>query len=108
MEAGTLLMNLYLERTQRAIDQAVTGMHPHQFTSHPEGKWSAAEILEHLAITYTSTVKLLSRCLKHGQPIASTPTLYQRAASALVTGLGRMPTGRQAPAFARRTGISAE
>ena len=45
-------MDLYLERLQQAIATATRGMTSEELTrhpeGHPEGRWSAAEVLEHL------------------------------------------------------------
>ena len=90
-------MNIYLQRVQDAITEATRGMDAVQLTRHPEGKWSAAEILEHLDRTYKTTVPHLQKCLDAGQPTAGRPTLAQRLAVGIVVGLGYMPPGRKAP-----------
>ena len=90
-------MNIYLQRLQDAIADTTRGMDPAQMTRHPEGKWSAAEILEHLDRTYKSTVPHLQKCLDAGQPTAVPATVAQRLAAGVVVGLGYMPGGRKAP-----------
>lgn len=92
------IMHRYLESIQREIDQAVSGLDPHQLAWHREGKWSAAAILEHLSLTYSGTAKNLQRSLEAGRPRAASPTLRQRVITFAVTGLRYMPHGRQAPA----------
>ncbi len=79
-------MNIYLQRVQDAIAEATRGMDAVQLTRHPEGKWSVAEILEHLDRTYKTTVPLLQKCLDAGQPSAGRPTLAQRVAAGIVVG----------------------
>jgi hypothetical protein len=75
---------------------------------HPEGKWSTAEVLEHLYLTYTGTVKGLERCLQNGKPLATAPTLKHRISAGLVTGLGYLPEGRQAPERTRPRGMATD
>ena len=98
-------MNIYLQRLQDAIANATRGMDPAQMTRHPEGKWSAAEILEHLDRTYKSTVPHLQKCLDAGQPTAVPATVAQRLAAGVVVGLGYMPGGRKAPEYAVPKGL---
>jgi Protein of unknown function (DUF1569) len=105
-------MDSYLEQLQQAIDSALRGMSGEELTRHPEGegdrqgKWSAAEVLEHLYLTYTGTIKGCERCLQAGKPLASTITLKQRARITLVIGLGYFPKGRKAPERATPKGLS--
>ena len=68
-------MDSYLQRLQQAIESATRGMTIEDLTRHPEGKWSAAEILEHLFLTYTGTIKGFERCLAAGKPLARSPRL---------------------------------
>lgn len=91
-------MDFYLKKTREALERATEGMTPEQLERRPGEKWSAAQILEHLSLTYTGTIKAMQKCLQAGKPMATSPTMYQRLAVALVVGLGRMPEGRTAPA----------
>jgi len=100
-------MDPSLERLQKAIASSVSGMTAEDLTRHPEGKWSAAETLEHLYHTYTGTVKGFKRCLQAGKPLASVPTLRQRINIALVVGAGHMPRGRTAPPRTLPRGMAA-
>lgn len=79
-----------------------------QFLRHPEGKWSASEILEHLARAFGGTTKGLRRCLDAGGSSAGSPTLKNRVAATMVVGLGYFPTGRLAPERTRPKGIPPE
>ena len=98
-------MKTYLQRVQDAIAEVARGMDATWLTRHPEGKWSAAEILEHLDRTYKTTVPHLQKCLDAGQPTASRPTLAQRLAVGIVVELGYLPSGRKAPEFALPRGL---
>ncbi len=53
-------MDFYLQRLQEALTTATRGMTIEDLTRHPEGKWNTAEVLEHLYLTYTCTVKVSS------------------------------------------------
>jgi len=105
-------MDSYLERLRQAIAAATRGMTSEQLVSRPpasnQEKWSAAEILEHLYLTYTGTTKAFERCLQAGKPLGGACTLKQRIAIALVTELGYFPQGRKAPERSRPRGLPAE
>ena len=90
-------MDFHLQRLQNVISDLTSSMTPEDLARHPAGKWCAAEIMEHLYLSYTGTVKAFERCLRMGKPVVSQPTLKQRVAVALVVGLGYMPEGRKAP-----------
>ena len=98
-------MNIYLQRVQDAITEVTRGMDASQMAHHPEGKWSAAEILEHLDRTYKTTVPHLQKCLDAGHPTAGRATIAQRIAVGVVIGLGYMPGGRKAPEHAVPKGL---
>ena len=98
-------MNIYLQRMQDAIAEATHDMNASQLARHREGKWSTAEILEHLDHTYRSTATALRKCLDAGQPTARRPTFAQRLAVGIVVGAGYMPGGRKAPEYAVPRGL---
>ncbi len=101
-------MDSYLERLQQQIANATRDMSSEQLTRKLEGKWSAAEVLEHLYLTYTGTQKAFERCLKAGKPLASNPTFKQRVAAAAVTEFGYFPEGRKSPDQVLPRGMPAE
>jgi hypothetical protein len=101
-------MDSYLERLQQAIASATQGISERDLERRSDGKWSAAEVLEHLYLTYTGTSKAFERCLQAGKPLASTPTLKNRVAAILVTEFGYFPEGRKSPDHACPKGISPE
>jgi Protein of unknown function (DUF1569) len=101
-------LDAYLQRLQKAIASATQGMIAKDLHRHPEGKWSTAEVLEHLYLTYTGTAKALERCLHEGKPLARTPVLMDRVRAFVVTGLGHLPEGRKAPKHALPRGIAVE
>ena len=75
---------------------------------HPPGKWCAAEVLEHLYLTYTGTVMGMERVLAGGKPIVHPATLRQSCRTLVVVGLGYMPKGRKSPRVAQPRGVPAE
>jgi hypothetical protein len=101
-------MESTLQQVKEAIEAATSGMTAGQLEQHPEGKWPAAGILEHLSITYGGTARLMRKCMEEGRPLGSVPTLKQRLAVMLVTGWGYFPTGRPAPEFSRPKGLDGE
>jgi|SRR5579863_5418236 len=101
-------MDSCLQELQDAISSASTGMSLEELTRHPEGKWSAAEVLEHLYLTYTGTLKGLERCLQEGKPRARRATLKDRLRTVIVVEFGRLPEGRKAPPRTTPQGMPAE
>jgi hypothetical protein len=101
-------MDSYLQRLQDAINSATQGMDNTALTRHPEGKWCAAQVLEHLYLTYAGSVKGFERCLHEGRPLVHTATLKERVATLVVTELGYFPEGRKAPERTVPQGMPAE
>ena len=101
-------MDSYLERLRDAIANVTQGITNDELTRHPEGKWSPAEILEHLYLTYTGTVKGFERCFQAGKPLGGAATFKQTVSIALVTELGYFPKGRKAPERACPRGMPME
>jgi len=101
-------MDSYLERLQQAIATATSDISREQLTRKAAGKWSVAEVLEHLYLTYRGTQKAFERCLKAGKPLAGTPTFKQRVSATAVTELGYFPKGRKSPDPVAPKGMSAE
>ena len=101
-------VNSELSKLRTTLANAIKTMSVADLTRHPEGKWSTAEVLEHLWLTYSGTVKGCQRCLQSGKPLANARTLKQRLAVAVVVGMGYLPSGREAPKGTRPRGESAE
>ncbi len=97
-----------LKKLQEELASAVTGLSPREWTWHPEGKWCAAEVLEHLYLTYTGTIKGFERMAEAGRPSVTPPSWRQRFGKMLVVGVGHMPGGREAPKMARPRGLPTE
>lgn len=101
-------MDARLERLQRALADATAGMSEEEMNWHPEGKWCAAEVLEHLYLTYTGTVKGFERAMQKGRAQMTPATLRQQVGKVMVLGFGHMPAGRKAPAMATPKGLPRE
>ena len=96
-------MDRTLQRLHDRLRCAIDGLSCGDLVCRQEGKWCAAEILEHLNLTYTGTIRNLERRLSEGKPSA-TPRggrLWQRL---LLTRLGYFPRGRQSPERVRPRG----
>ena len=100
-------MDFYLQRLQDAITSATADLSAEQLAGHPEGKWSTAEILEHLYLTYTGTTKGFERCVQCGQPMARAPELMDHLRKFVVISFEHLPEGRKAPKNTVPKGMSA-
>ena len=87
---------------------AVDGLSAEQMSWHPPGKWCAAEVLEHLYLTYTGTVKGFERVAAAGKSLATSSNWKQRGRTLLVVGFGYFPSGRESPPVARPRGVPQE
>jgi hypothetical protein len=68
-----------------------------QFTFHLEGKWSTAQILEHLSLAFGATARAFERAAREGKPLGDNPKLKQRLQNIVLFNIGYFPRGRQAP-----------
>jgi hypothetical protein len=100
-------MDPHLLKLQKEIGSAIQGWTPRQLQSHPREKWSAAQVLEHLYLTYTGTIKGFQLAAS-GQRSPSKSTWRHRALRFVVLGLSHMPARRQAPSNTRPRGLAAE
>jgi len=102
-------MDFYLQRLQNAIGAVTSGMTPEMLERRPRPhKWSAAEVLEHLYLTYTGTIRGFENCLAAGKPLARARNWKDRLRTAVVVGLGYLPEGRKSPKNAEPRGIPCE
>ncbi len=101
-------MDSYLERLRQELEDAIGDASPSDLAQAPVGKWNAAQILEHLFLTYKSTNRGLAKCLEQGTPLVTRARLKHRVAALLVVNLGYVPAGRKAPERATPRGIPPE
>jgi hypothetical protein len=98
MEGGEQDMDFRLERLRQAIDEAVAGMDEAALGAAPApGKWSAAQVLEHLALSYQLTTKGMGRIVEQGRPAATAANWTQRMGAFVILRLGFFPPGRKSP-----------
>jgi uncharacterized protein DUF1569 len=101
-------MDPRLDALKHSLELAVDGMSSEQLRWHLPGKWCAAEVLEHLYLTYTGTIRGLEKVIAAGTPLATRPSMRKRVLTFVVVGLRYMPTGVEAPGIVRPKGLSAE
>jgi hypothetical protein len=101
-------MDSTLAHLHRLLARSISGMTPDQLTRHPEGKWSPAEILEHLNLSYSGTIKGLERCLQSGTTSASSDRSRMRWQRLMVIQVGYFPRGRKSPPRVLPRGAPAE
>jgi hypothetical protein len=98
----------HLQKLQEEVESAVAGLSAEQLSWHAPGKWCAAEILEHLYLTYTGTIKGFERVTQAGESLATAQSWRQRGRTLVVVGFGHFPAGREAPPVARPRGVPIE
>ena len=103
-----MFMDSRFGRLKDSLEAAVDGMSSEQLRWHLPGKWCAAEVLEHLFLTYTGTIKGFERVMESGKPLATRASVTHRLLTFVVVRLGYMPAGGRAPAMVRPKGLSAE
>jgi len=90
-----------LERAHDSLAAATAGLDAAWLAAAPPGKWTVAQIVEHLAKGYGGTAHVLGRCLDQDRPKARAITLKDRLLTFVVVDLGYLPEGRQAPEVTR-------
>ena len=101
-------MDSYLTRLQQELEDAIAGATPADLGRGPAGKWSPAQILEHLYRTYRGTNYGIAKCLEKGTPLVTPATLKHRIGAFLVCDLGYVPSGRKSPERAIPQGMPLE
>ena len=90
-----------LQRAHDGLGVATAGLDPASLAAGPAGKWTVAQIVEHLAKGYAGTAHVLGRCLDQDQPKARAVTVKDRVLAFVVVDLGYLPEGRLAPEATR-------
>ena len=101
-------MDFRLEKLKENLESAVEGMSSEQLSWHLPGKWCAAEVLEHLYLTYTGTIQGFERVMRKTKPLASRASMAHRVLTLVVVGVGYVPAGLKAPAVAQPRGLPSE
>jgi hypothetical protein len=101
-------MDSRLNKLKQSLESATNDMSSDQWNWHPPGKWCAAQILEHLYLSYTGTTKGFERVMASGKPLATRPSMAHRVRTLVVVRLGHMPAGVKAPEMAVPKGLPVE
>jgi len=101
-------MNLHLEKLQQVLAASLADTSEEELRWHPPEKWCAGEVLEHLYLTYTGTLKGFERVIQAGKPLATLPTMRQRCRVLVAVDFGYLPEGRKAAANMEPRGLPAE
>jgi hypothetical protein len=96
-----------LRHLAESLNRTAGGLSVDHLAHRPAGKWSIAEILDHLGRTYSGTVRGAERALDAGRPLARQPSLRERMLVLLVVEAGYFPSGRKAPRVAEPIGVAA-
>ena len=96
-----------MKRLRCEIEAATDGLTEQDWLRAPRGAWNSAQILEHLARSYSGTAKMVELHLGSSRPPQlRSARLGERLRRLLVVTLGRFPSGGQAPAFVQPRGIA--
>ena len=93
-------MRSYLDELSKSLESSTVGMSDADLLRAPEGKWCAAEVLEHLRLTYTGTAKMLERNRDLATVDPAPVDERATAARSLIFEQGGFFEGMQAPSFA--------
>jgi hypothetical protein len=100
-------MNSQLEQVSDLVERAIAGLSEAELAWHPEGKWSSAGILEHLARAFGGTAKGMQRTLTSGSPDCRALTAKEWLQIAVVVHCGYFPKGRKSPEQVVPRGLAA-
>ena len=95
-----------LERCARGLKEALAGVSAADADRSRGDRWSLAQVVEHLDLTYTKNAAGLDRRLEKGLAPRRPRTRWQIVARFVVVTLGHFPTGRKAPETVLPTGRS--
>lgn len=90
------------------VDASVAGMNEAEMSWHPEGKWSAAEIIEHLSLAFLVTVKAGRFVLRQKDREIRRSTFLERVMVALVVDYGYFFMRLKAPRMVTPRGMAPE
>jgi hypothetical protein len=96
-------MNAHLLAARQAIDDAAGRLSGETLARKRNGRWSIAEILEHLTLAFTANAAVLEKALASGELRARQPTLKQTIGRIVVVDVGYFPRV-EAPSMTRPIG----
>lgn len=98
-------MHSYLQRAHDALRTCAGTLTLDQLRAQPPGKWTIAEILEHLARAFSGTTAGAQRTMTTGVVSASPAGPRHRVRAFVVVTCAYLPTGRAAPKSVIPVGI---
>ena len=93
-----------LNQTRDLLAAPLAGCSAEQVARHPAGdpaRWSARQLVEHLCVTWRSTISGIEDRLEKGRPLRTRPTFAQRCKQLAVCEFGFLPRRREAPPAVR-------
>jgi hypothetical protein len=93
-------MDPILHRLETELSQPLRGLTGPQTQLHPQRdsrRWNICQIVQHLLLSYSSTVSSFEERVAKGRPTQSRATLSQLFARFFVFGTGVIPVRREAP-----------
>jgi hypothetical protein len=102
------IVNDEVRRIRDGIEASVAGLTSQQLAWSPAGKWSTAQILEHLALAYGATAGAMTKFATTGDAKTGPPSARKQLLAFVVADLGYLPSGREAPEYTRPAGLAAE
>lgn len=84
-------MHPHLQAAHDAIARETAGLPVEAIARPLPGRWSIAEILEHLTLSFTKNAEALQKALGSGELRARAPRLRERLARVLVVDVGYFP-----------------
>lgn len=99
-------MHPHLQLADEAIAEAASSLSAAELSVGPAGKWTPAEILEHLTLAFSANAAGFAAVTSSGQPRARRPGLAEWTARQVVVGLGHFPRA-EAPKQTRPSGTIA-
>lgn len=93
-------MTPYLKAAHDAIADETAGLDAAAIAQPVPGRWSIAEILEHLTLSFTRNAEAMQKALASGELRARKPRLRQRLGRILVIDIGYFPRA-EAPEMTR-------
>jgi hypothetical protein len=95
-----------LQRALEEIESATRGMTDEQMHWHPEGKWSAVELIEHLSLAYARSAAGMRKAMTEDKVELRRATAKERVGKLLLFRLSYIPPGRKAPEAIHPKGLS--
>ena len=93
-------MDTYITKAMRLIESSTAGLSEQELVGSRDGKWSPAQVLEHLAKAFGGSAKAFELQLQAGQlqPMRAL-SIKDRVGIFIVCTLGYFPEGRKAPSM---------